>query len=155
MSQENVEIVRRFLAPYEGEDLVKHMQAFVERLGPDFRPEDVLAFWAEDPSWQHVDPEIEWDSRAAGLLLARCPREMSLWLVEWLEAWDSYVNHVLEYRDLGDWVLVLMSIRAAGREGIAVDTRNYSLYRVRDGKVAVYRTCRSEREALELVGQTT
>jgi LmbE family N-acetylglucosaminyl deacetylase len=149
MSQQDVEVVRRFLAPSEGEDLVKPMREFVKRFGPDFQPEAVLAFWAEDPSWQHVHPDIEWDSRAAGLLLARGPRELSLWVVEWLEAWDSYVNHVVEYRDLGDWVLVLMNIRARGREGIAVETRNFSLYGVRDGKVAVFRTCRSERDALE------
>jgi LmbE family N-acetylglucosaminyl deacetylase len=149
MSQEDVQVVQRFLSPYEGEDLVAPMQEFVERFGPDFPPDAVLAFWAEDPSWQHAHPDIEWDSRAAGLLLARGPRELSLWVVEWLEAWDRYVNRVVEYRDLGDWVLVLMDIRARGRQGIAVETLNFSLYQVRDGKVAVYRTFRSEREALE------
>jgi hypothetical protein len=152
MSQEAVEVVRQFLAPYEGEDLVGPMREFVERFGPDFQPDDVLAFWAEDPSWQHVHPDVEWDSRAAGLLLARGPRELSLWVVEWLEAWDSYRNRALEYRDLGDWVLVLMDIRALGREGIEVETLNFSLYQVRDGKVAVYRTFLSEREALEAAG---
>jgi LmbE family N-acetylglucosaminyl deacetylase len=152
MSEENVEVVRRFLAPYEGEDLVGPMRRFVEQFGPDFRPDAVLAFWAEDPSWQHVHPDIEWDSRAAGLLAARGPTELSQWVLEWLEAWDSYVNRVVEYRDLGDWVLVLMDIWAPGREGIAVETRNFSLYQVRDGKVAVYRTLGSEGEALEAAG---
>jgi hypothetical protein len=75
-----------------------------------------------------------------------------MWAVEWLEAWDSYVNHVVEYRDLGGWVLVQMNISARGREGISVDTRNFSLYQVRHGKVAVYRVCRSERDALKAAG---
>jgi hypothetical protein len=148
-----VEIVRRFLAPYEGEDLVPHMREAVERLGPDFQPNAVLAYWAEDPGWQHVHPDIEWDVRAAELSsTAHGPREVAMWFADWVGVWESQINHVVEYRDLGDWVLVLMDMQARGREDIAVEMRRFQLYRVREGKVAVCRSFHTEREALKAVG---
>ncbi len=58
MSQENVELVRRFYEPIQGENLVPRLQEAVERVGPDPQTEAVVAFWAEDPAWQHVHPDV-------------------------------------------------------------------------------------------------
>ena len=62
MSQEKVDVVRGFLAPRNGENLVPLMREVVERFGPDFPRDPILAYWAEDPVWRHVDPDIEWTS---------------------------------------------------------------------------------------------
>jgi hypothetical protein len=99
MSQENVEIVRRLNAPYEGENVVPLIRDMVERLGPDPRADSVLAGWAEDPAWQHAHPEIEWDVRAAGAFgtIAHGPRQLTLWWAEWIEVWESYIYRNSEY----------------------------------------------------------
>jgi hypothetical protein len=145
--------VRRFHSPYDGEDLIPGMREWVERLGPDFQPDAVLAYWADDPAWQHVHPAIEWDSRVQGLTVtAHGPREVALWWADWLEVWESFVGRTMEYRDLEDWVLVALEVRARGREGIAVQIQGFALYQVREGRIAVYRSFLSEQEALEAVG---
>jgi hypothetical protein len=153
MSQEDVEVVRRFHEPYDGADLIPGMRVWVERLGPDFRADAVLAYWAEDPAWQHVHPDIEWDSRVGGLSeTAHGAREVALWWADWLEVWETFVARVLQYRDLGDWILVPFDVRARGRGGIAVEIHAFALYQVREGKVAVYRSFLSEQEALDAAG---
>ena len=153
MSQENVELVRRFYAPIQGENLVPRMREAVERVGPDPQTEAVVAFWAEDPAWQHVHPDVEWDtSGSGGAPTARGAKEVGVFWTEWLEAWESYVFRPTEYRDLGDWVLVETEARAQGRRGIPVAMRVFELYQVRDGKIVVYRSFFSEQEALEAAG---
>jgi hypothetical protein len=57
MSQESVELVRRHLEPFEGEEIVPIIGEAVDRLGPEPEPEPVLTRWADDPSWRHFHPE--------------------------------------------------------------------------------------------------
>jgi hypothetical protein len=153
MSEANVEVVRRFIPPGVSEDLVPWVRELVKRLGPDFRREAVLAYWAQNPLLQHIHPDIEWDMPLGGLsAVARGPREWALWMVDWLEIWESYVHRAVEYRDLGDWVLVPMDVRARGLMGVPVEMRAFQIYQVRDGKVAVLRVFRTERKALEAAG---
>jgi hypothetical protein len=155
MSQENVEVVRRARATYDGRDLVPDIREMVERLGPEPNSDAVLAFWAENPLWQYLHPDIEFDTSATGLAgsVARGPREVIRWWSDWVDVWESYVVQLTpEYRDLGEWVFASVDIRAQGRGGISAELRVFELYQVRDGKVAVYRTFLSERAALEAVG---
>lgn len=154
MSRQDVEVVRRFHVPYEGEDLVPPTRAMVERIGDDPQRATVLAAWAEDPAWQHVHPEIEWDVSAGGVLggKARGAREMALWWAEWVEVWASYVYRVVEHRDLGDWVLTSADVRARGRDGVPIEMRIFQLWQVRDGRIAAYRAFFSEQEALQAAG---
>jgi ketosteroid isomerase-like protein len=153
VSQENVEVVRRLNAPYEEQDLVPPMREGIERLAPDYDPDAVRATWADDPSFRHLHPDIEWDATATGTsAVARGARELALWWADWVEVWDSYTYRQLEYRDLGDWVLARADVKARGRAGIAVQMRTFQLYRVREGKVAVCRVFLSEKEALKAVG---
>jgi ketosteroid isomerase-like protein len=56
-----------------------------------------------------------------------------------------------EYRDLGEWVLAPVDVSAQGRGGIPVEVRVFEMYRVRDGKIAAYRSFLSEQDALEAV----
>jgi hypothetical protein len=146
-----MEIVRSFNAPHEGQNAVQVIREMVERLGPDPQPEAVLAWWAEDPAWQNMHPEIVRDVNATGAFgsVARGPRELVSWWAEWGGVWESYVYPNSEYRDLGDWVLTPTDVRARGRGGIPVEMRAFQLWQVRDGKVAALRAFLSEREALE------
>jgi|GEM_PF-1093920 len=153
MSHENVEIVRRFVEAYDGEDLVPRIQEAVEQLGPDFQVDAVLDYWAQDAALKYVHPNVEWDSDVTGLSAAtRGPRDVTLWLVAWCQAWESLVNRVAGYRDLGEWVLVRTDTQARGRDGIALEMRRFHLYTVRDGKIATFRSFGTEPEALKASG---
>ena len=154
MSQENVELVRRHLEPREGENLVPILREFLDRLGPTPEPAAVLAGWAEDPSWRYLHSEVEWELVGGGPLDTKAtgPVEVTGMWVQWLEVWESYAYRMVEYRDLGDWVFALADVRAKGRGGIPVEMGSFEMRRVRDGKIAVIRTSRSEREALEAAG---
>src|SRR4051794_11973178 len=66
MSQDAVEVVRRFNDLYEGQDLMPTIREAVARFGPEPDPAAVLAWWADDPSWRHVDEEVEWDTSSIG-----------------------------------------------------------------------------------------
>jgi ketosteroid isomerase-like protein len=152
MSQENVEVVRRFHAPGEGKDLVPRVREVREQLGHDPEPSAVLAFWAQDPGWRHLHPDIEWDPGTGVLGTAHGVFDLTRWWDEWVEVWESYVFRVAEYRDLGDWVLALTDAQGRARQGIPVEMRVFELYRIRDGKIAVYRSFGSEQKALEAAG---
>jgi ketosteroid isomerase-like protein len=71
-----------------------------------------------------------------------------LW-AQWVAAWESYVFRHTEYLDLGEWVPAPVDVRAQGRDGIEVEQRVFEIYKVRDGKIAVYRSFFSEHEAVE------
>jgi ketosteroid isomerase-like protein len=156
MSQDNVEIVRRHLEPYDGEEFTAVIGALVDRLGPAPEPDAGLAVWSEDPSLRHLHPEVEWEIAAGGPLhgTATGPTEiLGLW-AEWLEAWESYVYRPVEYRDLGEWVFTPIEIRATGRGGIPVEMRTFEIRSVRDGKIDAVRTFGTEAEALEAAAAT-
>jgi hypothetical protein len=127
MSQENVELVGRFHALRSGENLVPLIGEIVEQLGPDPQPDAILAFWAQDPSWRHVHPDIEWHASAAGEgRVARGAIEVAGWWREGIEVWESYVFRPLEYRDLGDWVLAAVEAQARGREASSLSCGSLS-----------------------------
>jgi SnoaL-like domain len=155
MSQENVELVRRHLEPYDGKDIVPIWREAVDPLGPAFERQAVLDSWAEDPSWRYVHPEVVWEIVGVGPLEQKAtgPTEVARWwTTDWVGAWESYVYRVVEYRDLGEWVLTPVDVRATGRDGIPVEIRGFEIRSVRDGKVAAIKTFGTEAEALEAAG---
>ena len=154
MSQENVELVRRHLEPYDGKDLVPVLREAVDRLGPAFERQAVLDWWAEDPAWRYVHPEAVWEVAAGGPLDVKAagPTKIARWWGDWADAWESYVYRILEYRDLGEWVLIRGEVHATGRDGIPVEVRPFEIRSVRDGKIAVTRVFGTEAEALEAAG---
>jgi ketosteroid isomerase-like protein len=155
MSEENVEIVRRHLAPYEGQDIVPAFREMVEQLGPTPESDAVLALWAEDPAWSHVHRDVVWETFGGGPLDAKMagPAEVGRWwATDWANAWEAYTYRVVEYRDLGEWVLTRVEVRATGRGGIPVDMRTFEIRKVRDGKIAVIKVFALEADALEAAG---
>ena len=157
MSRENVEVVRCFNEPHDGEDIIPLLRAGIEHVGPDPEPEAVLAFWADDPGWRYAHPEIEWDVGATGPVgsTASGPLDVARWWTDWSETWESYVYRMVEYRDLGDWVLAPADVRAKGREsGVEVERLDAAVCSVRDRKVARIDYYGSKAEALEAAGLT-
>jgi ketosteroid isomerase-like protein len=154
VSQENVEIVRRYLESANGRDLVPELEEMVKLFGPESESSAILAHWADHPVWRHTHRDLEWFSDAPLLArTARGPQEIIRWWAEWVEVWERYVFTTVELRDLGDWVLNVADVHARGRQGIDVEMRVFELARVRDGKIAVYYAgFRSEHAALKAVG---
>ena len=101
-----------------------------------------------------MNPEVEWDATGLGMfgVVAHGLYGLALFWREWVEAWESYVYEMREYRDLGDWVLTINDAKARGRGGIPVETPVFQLWRVRDGKIVAVRLFGSETEALKAVG---
>jgi hypothetical protein len=157
MAREDVEVVRRFSETYEGDDVAAIVHDRMRRVDFDDAGavERLVAAWAaEDPMMRQVHPEIEWDASAGGMTgTARGFSELAAFYRDWMGLWESYRFHVVEYRDLGGWVLVPIDVRARGRDGIAVEMRVFQLFRVREGKVAVMRAFLSEEAALEAAQQ--
>lgn len=128
MSQQNVEIVRRFA------DLATGARDF-------------------DAAFQlaHEDVVFDWrDSRApySGLYQGRgeC---LAAWRV-WLEAWDEWNPEVKEAIDVDpETVVVVTEIHARGKgSGVPVRAGGASVWRVRDGKIAYAKLFQSKAEAL-------
>jgi ketosteroid isomerase-like protein len=153
VSQENVEIVRHFNAPYDGENVLPRIREALDRYGPDPDRARVLAVWADDPAWRFAHPDLEWDTSATGFGTAgRGPREVALFWADWVEGWTRYLYRVQGYRDLGEWVLTVSDVQATARDGLELNMQSVQLWQVREGKVAVMRAFLTEAEALEVVG---
>ena len=120
-SQENVEIVRRFVVG----DL-----------------EDALVYADPDIVWNPIEEEASQGPDAVRASMAR-----------WMGEWDEYEQVVEELIDLGDRVFGTFSLRGRGRgSGIEIDQRLYSVYTLRDGKVARMDEYATRAEALEAAG---
>src|SRR2546423_1127060 len=154
MSQENVEIVRSHLKPHDGEDIIPAVREYVERLGPTPDADAVLAVWAEDEGWRHFHPEGEWEVANSGVLDIKAvgPVEIARWWNDWVETWEQYTYRVVEYRDLGEWVLTVADVQARGRGGILVEMRTFEIRQVRGGRVGVCPFCAADQGALEAAG---
>jgi hypothetical protein len=154
VSADDVEAVQAMNEPWSGRDVAAELRdqlAAVDENDAEAMLEAMRGFIAQTPSWQHLHPEIVWD--AGGMFgCARGLDEFALFWPEWAGLWESYVPHMLEYRDLGGWVLLPARVEARGRDGIAVEMLIFQLFQVRDGKVAVMRAFMSERAALAAAG---
>jgi hypothetical protein len=154
MSQDAVEVVRRFNDPHEGQDLMPTIREAVARFGPEPDPAAVLAWWADDPSWRHVDEEVEWDTSSIGGVGTKVkgPLEVARWWGDWTEAWQRYTYTTVEYRDLGEVVFSRVAIDARGPGDVPVEMTVFQLWEVCAGKVGAGRVFMSEAEALEAAG---
>jgi ketosteroid isomerase-like protein len=71
----------------------------------------------------------------------------------WREAFDHYVVEPLEYRDLGETVIVSGRLVARGRKsGVETATEDAWLLRFQGGKIVEYRGYASKGAALEAAG---
>ena len=153
MSEANVEVVRLANEPHNGENMVPILWDFVEGVTDWSDTDAVVAAFADDPAWQHLHSDIEWDWSALEFFgVARGFFELAVVWRELVEVWESYVYEIREYRDLGDWVLTVNDVRVRGREGIPLEARAAQLWKVRDGKIVIVRVLLSEAQALKAAG---
>jgi ketosteroid isomerase-like protein len=141
MSQENVELVKRFQP--SGLDLVEVFSAGADQLvsGDEaelFTDDFEVAFIAEAAGGQDLQAR-----GSAGLT--------AMWL-EWLTPWRSYRLDVEEFIDAGDAVVVLARVQArTERDGVLVQHSPAAIWRIRGGKVAAIHFYLDRAEALEAV----
>ena len=134
MSQENVEVVRRFI-----EALPR------AQLSGDWEP--VLA--EVDPQIDIEDLDISLDTdRFRGLGGVR------EWIGVWMESWEDWRLEDVEVRPVGeDGALGLFRVYAKGRgSGIELFRRDAMVCTLRAGKIARIVYYNDERQALEAVG---
>jgi ketosteroid isomerase-like protein len=125
MSQENVEVVRRYLDLIQQRDL--------------------------DAALACLAPEVEYE---VGQELPMRGRDAvrAMW-DRWERDWEDYELLPEEFIDAGDRVLVTVRCSARGRgSGIVVDQRTFDVYRLRGGKCVSKREYQVRTEALGAVG---
>ncbi|MCU1281003.1 MAG: hypothetical protein JWM53_4549 [bacterium] len=130
MSQENVEIVRQSIEAFQ-----------------HGRFDRVVEFW---------DTEGEWIPAMAGAVedeVYRGHAALRRYFDELFQSFSEVRMHGVEFRHVGNRVLVLYRLSVRGRDsGVAVDQPGGSVYEVRDGKIIEGRSYLSEVEAREAVG---
>ena len=129
MSQENLEIARRWIALSNAGDI----PAILELLDPD-----IECFPAEgEPEAAAFRGREAYAKRA----------------YDAIESFDDHLIEVSEYTDLGEYVVVVGRITASGRISRApVSGDEVWLLRFRDGKCVEYRECGTKERALEAAG---
>jgi hypothetical protein len=149
MAPAKVEIVRRFVSPMIGRDLV-----------PVFADEtqtDALAATLEPM----LDPEYAFAAVTSGMagLDAKVhgPRALEYFITawgDWLSAWDAFVVEIEEIRELQDG-RVLVLTRSHGRSrgaGLEIDGEHGLIFSVRDGKLLRFEQYLDRKEAFEAAG---
>jgi limonene-1,2-epoxide hydrolase len=128
MSQENAEIVRRWIWAFENDDA-----AFREATHPDIE-------WAPFEENHTVSHGLDGAMRIRN---------------GWLDAWAEHRLDVEEMVDRGAGVVASLHITARGRgSGVEVDVRLHGHFKVRDGKVCYLFEHEEQAEALAAVGLT-
>jgi ketosteroid isomerase-like protein len=142
MSQENVELVKRFQP--SGLDLVEVFSA-----GPDQLVSGGGAELFTD------DFEVAVIAGAAGgqNLQARGPDGLAAIWLEWLTPWRSYRLDVEEFIDAGDAIVVFARVQArTERDGVLVQHSPAAIWRIREGKIAAIHFYFERAVALEAAG---
>jgi ketosteroid isomerase-like protein len=130
MSEENVEIVKKFTRIFERGDR---------------------------ETWRgYFDPDVVWDTSAsswpsAGVLHGH--HGVEEFFRDWLGTWRDFELDTREYLDAGDSVVVVFRQSGTGREsGLHIDRDFFAVYDLRESKVVRYRMFDSREQALEAAG---
>jgi ketosteroid isomerase-like protein len=130
MSEENMEIARRYLAAYDSGGL-----------------DAVAEFWHPDIEWRAVEGYLD----DVGLI--RGPDELRQYYRQWEETFDAGRTEIEELTEAGDEVVALL--RGVGRmkgSDAEIDIRYAVVISIRDGKIASGREYSTHQEALEAAG---
>jgi ketosteroid isomerase-like protein len=134
MSQENAEVVRRF----------------IEAL-PSAQVSDD---W--EPVFAEVDVNVEIDDLDISLDTERYRGRESVrkWIAAWMESWESWTLEDVEVRPVGeDRVIGLFLVRAKGKgSGIELSRRDALVCTLRAGKIEKGTYYNDQQQALEAVG---
>jgi ketosteroid isomerase-like protein len=132
MSQENVEVVRVAYEAFARDGLDRFMEHFTADV--DYR---VLA-------------------GANDLVHGPCHGKEAVrtWLEDWIDMFDRFRMELVELIDAGEGT-VFTSERYGGRarlSGVETDSANWTVFTIRDGKIAGAREYESREQALEAAG---
>ena len=143
MSREDVEAVRRWLALWDGVD--------------------VVAVFRDDATWTRASAEIEalfesdyavaWITQGQRVIEASGLDDSRRGWLDWLEPWETYHAQIERIFPVGDRVVVLMRLhgRMAATQN-EVEMLGGSVYLMRHGRVARVEHYGDRAEALEAVG---
>jgi ketosteroid isomerase-like protein len=129
MSEENVEVVRRFYAAWSGDELPG--------------PTELM-----NPEIEYVNPDraVEPGTRRGLAAFSRAVEKV-------FEGWETWQMEPEQFRAVGDQVAVVVRYRGRGRgSGVEVEGRESALWTVRDGKVVRYAWFHGPADALEAAG---
>ena len=129
MSEENVEIVRRFYDAWAREEFPGPVELM-------------------DPEIEYVNPAgaVEPGTRRGRAAFSRAVEKL-------FEGWETWQAEPEQFKDLGDQVAVVLSYRARGRgSGLEVEGRESALWTLRDGRVSRYAWFHEPGDALEAAG---
>ncbi len=126
MSQENVEIVKRAWKAHARRDNASAFQSY--------------------------DPEVEIYGGLDGSVVYRGLDGVREFFRDWVSDFDDFRSDVEEWIDAGDSVIAAVRVSGRGKKsGIAVDSRDWHAWTLRDGKMWRLRIYAERREALEAV----
>src|SRR5262245_27767423 len=129
MSQENVEVVRRFYDAWAREEFPG--------------PRELM-----DPEIEYVNPP---EAIEPGVRRGRAAFSKAVELV--YDGWEAWEAEPERFSATGDQVVVVVRYRAVGRgSGVEIEGRESALWTLRDGKVLRYAWFSGPTEALEAAG---
>jgi ketosteroid isomerase-like protein len=158
MSDEAVNVVSDLLAAHDGQDVLPRIEHALNEAGAQPAIDQAAEALEKDPGWRLYHPEIEWDMTRSGLGetglggVHRGYAELFEWWSNFARVWGSYVYHVRDRQDLGEWVLTKGDVVATARNGQAVEMPVWQLWAVGDGRVTVMRAFITEADARDAVG---
>jgi ketosteroid isomerase-like protein len=129
MSQENVEVVRRFYQAWASKELPG--------------PAELM-----DPEIEYVNPSgaVEPGTRRGPTAFSRAVKAV-------FDTWETWQVEPERFEAVGDQVAVVLRYRARGRgSGVEVEGRESALWTFRDGKVLRYAWFHEPADALEAAG---
>jgi ketosteroid isomerase-like protein len=142
MSQENVELVKRFQP--SGVDLVELFSAHADRLVSG----DEAEFFTDDFEVAVFAGAVGGQVRQAG-----GPDGLTAIWRDWLTPWRSYRLDVEEFIDAGDAIVVFARVEArTERDGVLMQHSPAAIWRIREGRIAAIHFHLERDEALEAVG---
>jgi ketosteroid isomerase-like protein len=142
MSQENVEVVRRYYEVFSA-----WLKAYWADPGPlEETPESLEVL-------DRLDPEAEWDWLLSPKIF-RGRDQLVQAVADWIQTMDDWRIEVQELIDgRGDRVLAILQVMARGKgSGVRVDQRSFTVITVRNGKIARIEEHAERPKGLEAAG---
>jgi ketosteroid isomerase-like protein len=130
MSQENVEIVRRFLANWAARDLDAALECV------------------------HAEVEFDWSGSMSPYRdVFKGHAEVRRGWNEILDSWEEFRPQIEDVIDCGlDRLITPTFVQARGRSGIEVEAHGAVLWRLREGVILYAKLFQNKEEALKAVG---
>jgi ketosteroid isomerase-like protein len=131
MSEENVEIVRRYYEAFASDGFDRWMEQFAED----------VEYWPAAGELGGVGP-------------IRGRKALRAYFQDWIDTFDEFWFELIELIDAGGDTVVTVE-RYGGRarlSGVETDQTEAEVFTIRDGKIAQCRECGTRDEALEAAG---